>query len=1139
MGAVAKIAIGAGLIAASFFIPAGFLVFGKIAASTIIGLGASVALGGVAQALRKPASGTLLNDPRGRLATIRQAAAVRRVAYGSVRVGGVLTFANGTGLRIAPTDQVQLVATLTGHAMDDITSIQFNDQEPEIDLSSGLGLGPWAGKVFYAKKYGLDGDSAFPELISDAPGQWTTSHRQRGCAAEYLRLNFSEQLYPNGVPNITFGVRGKLVFDPRISTPLDITGASNATPIVITRAGHGFIGGEIIRIVGAEGNTAANGTWGVDYIDGNTFSLQGSAGNAAWTSGGQIFELGYSNNAALVIADYLADPWVGMGESWSKINSTALTASANISDEDVDTDAASPPTTEKRYTINGSFETSERPGEVLAQMANAMAGHVVYIGGEWHIIAGAYRLAVMELTDSMIVGPMNVSWKRSRRDLFNAVQGTYAAETQNFVETDFPAVTSATYLAEDRGIASPRDIFLPFTTSGLAAQRIAKIELERNRRQIEVQMVCSMAAYELQPGDVVELTHSRYSWATKTFEVQEAGLDVQEDATGNAAMVVRLKLAEVDVDVYGFAVDDYGAPIDPKLLELLSRTVPFGWTPGLASDIVTTDATLFPFSDYSFSIAQQYRLAGDGSIIPQVRVGGFVPLNVFSQTIQRPRLSTLAASFATSGGFLAGDARYYIAVNALSGLGSPADIDAAKQTALSDIAVVEVSAGSNRTVTLSGLRWHEDTEGWQVYFGTDPFRLSRQPGASFIGSLGSSVTVTGSPNQPDTITFKGFNVPAQIPNGYFEHLGGAPDQRFDRLRAKIYRAPHLGCFGGQVVALGTTGSPAQFTITLNPTTPFTTNVLAGRYITLAGKKNTGLDPIIGGGMPRGNFLIESNDGSTVVLAAGTSTDPAGLMAVGDVVIVRTKVTSVGQDATGHYIQDTGFGEGGQALGDADPNVGGGDDSLKGMLLRIIAGTGAGAKYIIKSNISQGSPTSPDRIYIEGEWDTTPDTTSIFLVTDATPTVVHETDSLTADKVDSYVQAKIDAANLIGENYLIIGVAVSAQGKEAPEESSPFREMYLFGAADGGALITSDYTLLPTDRYVRVNPGANSPAVDITLTPLNPAQFPGIEVLVHNVGTSGNKVYIVPPGSPPDFLIAGHAFISLGDGESCLLRGFND
>src|SRR5262245_51009020 len=67
---------------------------------------------------------------------------------------------------------------------------------------------------------------------------------------------------------------------------LTITGATNASPIVITSTAHGLSTGDRVTVASVGGNTNANGDWTVTRIDANTFSLDGSSGNATYTSGG-------------------------------------------------------------------------------------------------------------------------------------------------------------------------------------------------------------------------------------------------------------------------------------------------------------------------------------------------------------------------------------------------------------------------------------------------------------------------------------------------------------------------------------------------------------------------------------------------------------------------------------------------------------------------------------------------------------------------------------------------------------------------------------------------------------------------------------------------------------------------------------
>ena len=63
-----------------------------------------------------------------------------------------------------------------------------------------------------------------------------------------------------------------------------ITGATNASPIVITSASHGLTTGQTVRVTGQLGNTAANGTWKVNVQSVDTFALEGSVGNGDWAA---------------------------------------------------------------------------------------------------------------------------------------------------------------------------------------------------------------------------------------------------------------------------------------------------------------------------------------------------------------------------------------------------------------------------------------------------------------------------------------------------------------------------------------------------------------------------------------------------------------------------------------------------------------------------------------------------------------------------------------------------------------------------------------------------------------------------------------------------------------------------------------
>lgn len=104
-----------------------------------------------------------------------------------------------------------------------------------------------------------------------------------------------------GINWTTDTIRAALIDTGTASTAVKaITGATNATPIVVTATAHGYTNGDIIYIDGVGGNLAANGLWQISGVAANTFNLLNpvtagnSVGSAAYTSGGAAVCVGPS-----------------------------------------------------------------------------------------------------------------------------------------------------------------------------------------------------------------------------------------------------------------------------------------------------------------------------------------------------------------------------------------------------------------------------------------------------------------------------------------------------------------------------------------------------------------------------------------------------------------------------------------------------------------------------------------------------------------------------------------------------------------------------------------------------------------------------------------------------------------------------
>ncbi len=125
-------------------------------------------------------------------------------------------------------------------------------------------------------------------------------------------LGYPAYLSPNPFDAVSLAAVIDFVRDGVTACPVNsvvgqngaITGATNATPIVVTSTGHGLVTGDQVVIAGVLGNTGANSvplnpaglpsanavapvpSWTVTKVDANTFSLNSSVGNGAYTSGG-------------------------------------------------------------------------------------------------------------------------------------------------------------------------------------------------------------------------------------------------------------------------------------------------------------------------------------------------------------------------------------------------------------------------------------------------------------------------------------------------------------------------------------------------------------------------------------------------------------------------------------------------------------------------------------------------------------------------------------------------------------------------------------------------------------------------------------------------------------------------------------
>ena len=238
----------------------------------------------------------------------------------------------------------------------------------------------------------------------------------------------------------------------------------------------------------------------------------------------------WSDNPALCLRDYLTSKY-GLNEEAANIDDDLVTSAAAVCNQ-TNTIAGT-----TRYTCNGAFTTALTPYDLLSDLLTCMGGSLWYAQGKWRMKPAYWTDPVMDLTDDDLRSGINVSTRHSRRNNFNTVKGTFRGSESNWQVTDYPEVTNAAFRTADNDQESVADVDLPFTDNSIEARRIALISLESNRQQLTVNAAFGLRTLELQVGDNVRITNTRFGWTNKEFQViawsfgLSDGLDLQINMT--------------------------------------------------------------------------------------------------------------------------------------------------------------------------------------------------------------------------------------------------------------------------------------------------------------------------------------------------------------------------------------------------------------------------------------------------------------------------------------------------------------------------------------------------------------------------------------------------------------------------------
>ena len=474
--ATTAIVLGAAFSTGTVALTTGVFIGGSLMTHFLV----SVALGAALQALAPKPS--ISGSNRGYQTNSIGPAQDHQIIYGKMKVGGAIVFDEGTGTN---NKHLHRVIAVAGHEIQSFDEIYVNDEVVTLN-SDGFVTAPskYVKQVTSRVKTGEDSDGRpiYSEVTSyDYVIRIKTHNGSPNQTADSDLVSESNSKWTN-----EHRLRGIAYMYARLSFDADIF--PNGIPVITA----------VVK--------------GKKLYDTRT-------GSTAW-----------SDNPALCLRDYLTSKY-GLEENTVNIDDTLVSSAANICDQ---TNTLASTT---RYTCNGAFTTGSTPYDMLSELLKSMGGSLWYAQGKWRMKPAYWTAPVMDLNEDDLRSSLSVGTRHSRRDNFNVIKGTFRGEESNWQTTDYPQVTNSAFLTADNNQESVADVDLAFTDNSIEARRLALISLERNRQQLTVNASFGLKTLELQVGDNIRLTNSRFGWTNKEFEVVSwsfgltDGLDLQTQMT--------------------------------------------------------------------------------------------------------------------------------------------------------------------------------------------------------------------------------------------------------------------------------------------------------------------------------------------------------------------------------------------------------------------------------------------------------------------------------------------------------------------------------------------------------------------------------------------------------------------------------
>ena len=548
--------------------------------------------------------------------TGRAAQAPRQIVYGKCRVAGTIVKMTTSGTE---NNKLHMAIVLAGHEIQSLEAVYLNDillttssattsgetvftvtnsDFTNTDNDNSFASGRLIRFTFHnGSQTAVDGLAA-ASLSSDYPA----TAKFQGMAYVYMELIYDPE--KNGqLPALWFEVKGKKVFDPR-----DDSTAWSANPALIIRdyltdTTYG------LKAVASEINDGSGSTVGsfhkaADICDestsvpnanltthtvtvaGGKFVIDGTSQASLTLTEGNTYKFDQSNNTnsnhplrfsatsngthgggSQYTTGFTSSGTAGSSGAYVQI--TVATSAPALyyycaNHSGMGGSAATPSgSSETRYTANGFTNASASGEGILEGFLTSCAGAISYTNGQFNLFVGGDQSTSLTITDEDVLGDISISTKAGNGEMYNTVKSIFVDASAKYEAMEAPVYENATYLAADTpsGESSANykrllELQFPFTTTQTMAQRLSAIVLDRQRQTATISLLTTIEYLKLQPSDWVNVTNTRMSYSSKTFEVQSTELQFAEQ-DGNVFAATRLTLQEIDTTIYDYSAGNY------------------------------------------------------------------------------------------------------------------------------------------------------------------------------------------------------------------------------------------------------------------------------------------------------------------------------------------------------------------------------------------------------------------------------------------------------------------------------------------------------------------------------------------------------------------------------------------------------